>query len=46
MMKRLLLILILMLGFQTLTRADDIREFEIEGIALGDSALQFSQKIK
>ena len=44
MMKRLLLILILMLGFQTLTRADDIREFEIEGIALGDSALQFFSK--
>ena len=43
MMKRLLLILILMLGFQTLTRADDIREFEIEGIALGDMHFNFSK---
>ena len=38
-MKRLLLILILTLSFQTLTKADDIRDFEIEGISIGDSAL-------
>ena len=40
-MKRLLLILILTLSFQTLTNADDIRDFEIEGISIGDSALKY-----
>ena len=44
-MKRLLLILILAFGFQTLAKADDIRDFEIEGISLGDSLLDhFSEK--
>ena len=44
-MKRLLLILILTLSFQTLTKADDIRGFEIEGISIGDSVLDhFNQK--
>jgi hypothetical protein len=44
-MKRLLLILILTFSFQTLTKADDIRDFEIEGISIGDSALDhFSKK--
>jgi len=36
-MNRLLLILILTLSFQTLTKADDIRDFQIEGISIGDS---------
>ena len=40
-MKKLLLILILTLNFQTLSKADDIREFEIEGISLGDSLLDY-----
>ena len=44
-MKRLLLILILTLSFQSLSKADDIRDFEIEGISIGDSALDhFSKK--
>jgi hypothetical protein len=43
-MKRLLLILILMLSFQTLSKADDIRDFEIEGISIGDSLLDFVSK--
>ena len=44
-MKKLLLILILTFGFETLTKADDIRDFEIEGISIGDSALDhFSKK--
>ena len=30
-----------MLSFQTLTKADDIRDFEIEGISIGDSLLDF-----
>ena len=40
-MKRLLIILILALSFQTLTKADDIRDFEIEGMSIGDSLLGF-----
>ena len=38
-MKRLLLILILTFSFQTLVKADDIRDFEIEGMSIGDSLL-------
>ena len=40
-MKKLLLILILTLSFQSLTKADDIRDFEIEGMSIGDSLLDF-----
>jgi len=40
-MKRLLLILILTFSFQNLTKADDIRDFEIEGISIGDSLLDY-----
>jgi len=40
-MKRLLLILILIFSFQTLTKADDIRDFEIEGMSIGDSLLDY-----
>jgi len=43
-MKRLLLILILTLSFQTLSKADDIREFQIEGMSIGDSALDYFTK--
>jgi hypothetical protein len=43
-MKRLLLILILTLSFQTLTKADDIRDFEIEGMSIGDSLLDYYSK--
>ena len=43
-MKRLLLILILTFGFQTLTKADDIRDFEIEGMSIGDSLLDYFTK--
>ena len=40
-MKRLLLVLILTLSFQSLAKADDIRDFEIAGISIGDSLLDF-----
>ena len=40
-MKRLLLILILTFSFQSLTKADDINEFEIEGMSVGDSLLDY-----
>ena len=43
-MKRLLLILILTLSFQSLVKADDISEFEVEGISIGDSALDYFSK--
>ena len=36
---KLLLILILTFSLQSLTRADDIRDFEIEGMSIGDSLL-------
>ena len=40
-MKRLLIILILIFSFQSLTKADDISEFEIEGMSIGDSLLDY-----
>ena len=45
-MKRLLLILILTLSFQSWTKADDIRDFEIEGFSLGQSLLEHFDKKK
>tara|TARA_E500000331_G_C16961681_1_gene585249 strand:- start:19 stop:600 length:582 start_codon:yes stop_codon:yes gene_type:complete len=42
--KRLLLILIITFSFETLTKADDIRDFEIEGMSIGDSALDYFSK--
>ena len=38
-MKRLLLILILTFSFQSWTKANDIRDFQIEGVSIGDSIL-------
>ena len=44
-MKKLLLIFILILSFQSLIKADDISDFEIEGMSVGDSLLDhFSKK--
>ena len=43
-MKRLLLILILTLSFHGITIADNIRDFQIEGMSLGDSALDYFTK--
>jgi hypothetical protein len=43
-MKRLLLILILTFSFQSWTKADDLKDFEIEGISLGDTLLDFYTK--
>jgi len=45
-MKRLLLILILTLSFQSWAKADDIRDFEIEGMSIGDSLLDYFTKKK
>jgi len=44
-MKRLLTILILIFTLQTPSQADDIRDFQIEGMSIGDSLLDyFSEK--
>jgi hypothetical protein len=40
-MKRLILILILTFSFQSWTKADDIKDFEIEGMSIGDSLLDY-----
>jgi hypothetical protein len=43
-MNRLIIILILTFSFQSISKADDITEFEIEGISIGDSVLDFFSK--
>jgi len=47
-MKRLFLILILSLSLLSVVKADDIRDFEIEGMSVGNSLLNFfsEKKIK
>ena len=40
-MKILLKFLVLLIFFQSSTIADDISEFEIEGMSIGDSALKY-----
>ena len=43
-MKKLLSIIVLSLLLSFNANADDIKDFEIEGISLGDSLLEFIQK--
>ena len=40
-MKIYLIILSLIFSFQSLSKADDIRDFQIEGMSIGDSLLDF-----
>jgi len=40
-MKRLLLIIILTFSFKSLTKADDMKDLQIEGMSIGDSALDY-----
>jgi len=40
-MKKFIVILFLILTFQSTTQADDISDFQIEGMSIGDSALDF-----
>ena len=42
MLKNLIFILILIFSLQSWTKADDISEFEIEGISIGDSLLDIA----
>ena len=43
-MKKLLAILILIFTLQTPSQADDIQDFQIEGISIGDSLLDYMTK--
>ena len=43
-MKLFLSLLILIFGLQSWTNVDDIRDFEIEGMSIGDSLLDFMNK--
>ena len=43
-MRRLFIIIILTFSLQSLTKADDIRDFEIEGMSIGDSLLNYFNK--
>ena len=41
-MKTFLIVLILIFSFQSISKADDISEFEIEGMSIGDSLLEYA----
>jgi len=43
-MKRFIFIIVLILNLQTWTKADDIRDFEIEGMSIEDSLLDFYEE--
>ena len=44
MKKYIYLIVIFLFFFNTIAKADDISEFEVEGISIGDSALDYFSK--
>ena len=43
-MKTLLSILIILISLQSWTKADNIKDFELEGMSIGDSLLDYMQK--
>ena len=43
-MRIFIAVLVLIFNFYSLAKADDIKDFEIEGISIGDSALEFFTK--
>ena len=45
-MKRLFLFIIIIFSTQSLTKADDIKDFEIEGMSIGDSLLDYFSENK
>ena len=45
-MRVFITVLILIFSFQSIGKADDIRDFEIEGISIGDSLLDYYSKDK
>ena len=44
--KNFILIISLIFSVQNISKADDIRDFEIEGMSIGDSLLDFYSKKK
>ena len=44
-MKLLLTVIILILSLQTWTKAEDIKDFQIEGISIGDSLLDYFSEV-
>ena len=40
-MKKFILFIILTISFQSWAKADDIKDFQIEGMTIGDSLLKF-----
>jgi len=45
-MRLFLSVLVLIFSLQSWTKADDIKEFEVEGMSIGDSALDFFSSIE
>ena len=43
-MRVFLAVLVLIFSLQSLTKADDIRDFEIEGMSIGDSLLEYYEE--
>ena len=43
-MRAFIAVLVLVFSLQSLTKADDIRDFEIEGMSIGDSLLDYMNK--
>ena len=43
-MRVFIAVLVLIFSFQSWTKADDISEFEIEGMSIGDSLLDYFSK--
>ena len=43
-MKVFIAVLVLIFSLQSLTKANDIKDFEIEGISIGDSVLEYYTK--
>ncbi len=41
---RLFLSIIILFSFQSWTKANDVRDFQIEGMSIGDSALKYFSK--
>ena len=43
-MKKIIIVFLFLFNFQSWTKADDIRDFEIEGMSIGDSLLLYMTK--
>ena len=43
-MRSLFLVIILIISLQSWSKADDIRDFEIEGISVGDNVFNYYSK--